>query len=173
MRIAIIGYSGSGKSTLARFLGELYGIPVLHLDRVQFLPDWKERDREEASEIVAEFMKQESWVIDGNYSGFYLKERLQAADQIIFMNFNRFACFFRALMRAVRYHNRVRPDMAEGCAEKMDAEFAWWILYQGRTKKRREKYALVVKHYREKTKVIWNQRELDAFKRRIGFQSAD
>ena len=44
MRIAIIGYSGSGKSTLCRFLGEKYGIPMLHFDTVQFLPNWEERE---------------------------------------------------------------------------------------------------------------------------------
>ena len=43
MKIAVLGYSGSGKSTLARKLGELYGVPVLHLDAVQFLPGWRER----------------------------------------------------------------------------------------------------------------------------------
>ena len=36
MRIAIIGYIGSGKSTLSRFLGEKYGIPMLHFDTVHF-----------------------------------------------------------------------------------------------------------------------------------------
>lgn len=44
MKIAVIGYSGSGKSTLAGVLGERYDIPVLHLDRVHFLPDWQERE---------------------------------------------------------------------------------------------------------------------------------
>ena len=44
MKIVIRGYSGSGKSTLARELGETYGVPVLHLDRVQWLPNWTERD---------------------------------------------------------------------------------------------------------------------------------
>ena len=34
MKIAVIGYCGAGKSTLARALGERYGIPVLHFDRV-------------------------------------------------------------------------------------------------------------------------------------------
>jgi len=37
MKIAVNGYSGSGKSTLARRLGELYQIPVLHLDTVHWL----------------------------------------------------------------------------------------------------------------------------------------
>ena len=76
MKIAILGYSGSGKSTLAKYLGHRYGIPVLYLDRVQFLPGWQVRDRGEAVSIVEEFMKQPSWVIDGNYSNFLQEKRL-------------------------------------------------------------------------------------------------
>ena len=56
MKIAILGYSGSGKSTLARALGELYGVPVLHLDTVQFLPDWQVREQDEQLAIVQDFM---------------------------------------------------------------------------------------------------------------------
>lgn len=40
MKIAVIGYSGSGKSTLSRKLGEKYGLPVLHIDAVEFKPNW-------------------------------------------------------------------------------------------------------------------------------------
>ena len=52
MKIAVIGYSGSGKSTLAGKLGEKYGIPVLYLDTVHFLPGWIIRDFEEKTEII-------------------------------------------------------------------------------------------------------------------------
>lgn len=45
MKIAVIGYSGAGKSTLAKKAGKLFRCPVLHLDRIQFEPGWKERDR--------------------------------------------------------------------------------------------------------------------------------
>jgi adenylate kinase family enzyme len=31
-RVAIIGSAGSGKSTLARRLGEITGLPVVHID---------------------------------------------------------------------------------------------------------------------------------------------
>ena len=69
MRIAIIGYSGSGKSTLCRFLGEKYGIPMLHFDTVHFLPNWEVRAAAEKEKIVREFLdKNENWCIDGNYS---------------------------------------------------------------------------------------------------------
>ena len=48
MKIAVIGYSGSGKSTTADILGQKLNRPVLHLDRVNFLPGWQERDRRES-----------------------------------------------------------------------------------------------------------------------------
>ena len=43
MKIAILGTSGSGKSTLAKRLGERYGLPVLHMDTVHFLPGRPEK----------------------------------------------------------------------------------------------------------------------------------
>ena len=43
MKIAIVGNSGSGKSTLARMLAEKHQAKVMHLDTVQFLPDWQNR----------------------------------------------------------------------------------------------------------------------------------
>ena len=55
MKIAILGTSGSGKSTLAKRLGERYGLPVLHMDTVHFLPGpampggWKKRIKSSCS----------------------------------------------------------------------------------------------------------------------------
>ena len=54
MKIEIMGYSGSGKSTLCRKLADTYGLPALHLDTVQFLPNWKERDEKE-KQIFADY----------------------------------------------------------------------------------------------------------------------
>ena len=53
MKIAVIGYSGSGKSTLAKRISEEYSLPLLYLDTVHWLPDWCERDTEEAQKIVS------------------------------------------------------------------------------------------------------------------------
>ena len=86
MRIAIIGYSGSGKSTLCRFLGEKYGIPILHFDTVQFLPNWEVRAAAEKEKIVRDFLdKNENWCIDGNYSKIFFAERMEKADFIVVM----------------------------------------------------------------------------------------
>ena len=163
MKIAVIGYSGAGKSTLARALGERYGIPVLHFDRVHWAPGWQERDKTEAHQIAHEFMEQSDWVIDGNYTKYEYRRRMAEADAIIFLNFPRLNCFVRAWKRYFHYRGRTREDMTEGCPEKMDPEFMRWILWEGRTRKKKENYQQIVRQYSEKTVVLRSQKEIDRF----------
>ncbi|MBQ7336104.1 MAG: DNA topology modulation protein [Clostridia bacterium] len=163
MKIAIIGYSGSGKSTLAKLLSEYYQIPLLYLDTVHFTANWMEREKEERARLVREFLQNGSWVIDGNYTKLFYEERLEQADQIIFMNFSRWNCFFRACKRYRTYKNQTRESMADGCNEKMDFEFAKWILWDSRTKTRRAHFRQIIDSYPKKVTVIRNQRELDRF----------
>lgn len=164
MRIAIIGYSGSGKSTLAAQLGQKLQVPVLHLDSVHWLPGWVERPREEEKQIVRAFLDEhDAWVIDGNYSSLWHDERMEKADQILFLNFNRFICLHRAAKRARVYRGKTRPDMGKGCPEKIDLEFAWWILHDGRTAKIRNRYRKLRELYPGKFTEIKNQKALSAF----------
>ena len=159
MKIQIIGYSGSGKSTLAKTLGEYYKIPYLHLDKVQFYGDWQERTREEQSNIVRQFMEEnDSWIIDGNYS-VVARERFESADLTIFLNFNRFVCYWRTLKRYFKYRGKTRDSL--GCPEKYDLEFQWWVIYKGRTKKRKKQ---MYRNFNANTKeklIFKNQRSLD------------
>lgn len=164
MKIAITGYSGSGKSTTAQKLGEKYNIPVLHLDMVQFAENWHERDKEESKRMVAQFMLDNgSWVIDGNYKDLLQAERFDRADMIVFFSFNRFACFFRALGRYIKYKGRTRPDMAPGCNEKFDFEFMKWILLDGRTLQKKKAYRNMCKKHSNKVVILKNQKQLDSF----------
>ena len=129
MKIAVIGYSGSGKSTLAATLGKQLSIPVLHLDAINFEAGWVERNREEAKALVADFLQHESWIIDGNYGELYFNERLTDADRIILFQFSRVRCLIRVLRRYQMYKGQTRPDLAENCPEKIDAEFLFWVLF--------------------------------------------
>lgn len=168
MKIAIIGYSGAGKSTLARRLGELYGVPVLHLDTVEFLPDWQKRELDEKRRIVADFMREnDGWVIDGNYSKLFRAERLEQADMIVMLLFNRFACLSRVIKRFRAFKGKSRPDMSDGCAEKLDREFILWVLHGGRTKAKKADYRAVAEKYPAKTAALKNQRETNAFLERL------
>lgn len=163
MKIAVLGHSGSGKSTLAQKLSELYKVPVKFLDTVQFLPDWKERDREECRKIVSEFMQNESWVIDGNYRGFYQAERLEQADKIIILLFPRLIALYRVISRYLKNRNKTRRDMADGCLEKIDIEFIWWVLYKGRDSARIKHYMGIPALYPEKTVVLKSQKQVDEY----------
>ena len=164
MKIVIIGYSGSGKSTLARKLGEKYHAPVLHLDTVQFLPQWEDRPVAEQTRIVNDFLdSHDAWVIDGNYSKLSYARRMQEADRIILLLFGRLRCLHRVVRRYRAYRNTTRPDMTAGCKEKLDWAFVKWVLWEGRSKRARQRYQGVTQTYPQKAVVIKNQRQLDAY----------
>ena len=168
MKIAIVGYSGSGKSTLARFLSGKLSAPVLYLDTVHWLPGWQERPREKTREIVEKFLNEnEAWVIDGTYSKVHYERRMDEADTIIFLNFNRFTCLHRAFKRRREYKGENRFSMTEGCEERISWQFFWWLVWEGRTKERREKFAILQKKYPNKVIVLRNQRQLNKFTREI------
>ena len=168
MKIAIIGYSGSGKSTLARQLAEAYNIPVLHFDKVQFRPNWEIRPQPSKEIMTKTFLDlHKDWVIDGNYSKLSFERRMEEADVIILLLFNRISCLYRVTRRYLKYKNTTRSDMADGCQEKLDREFVKWILRDGRSKTARQRYQNVVSQYPEKTIVLKNQRQLDNVQNRI------
>lgn len=163
MKIAVIGYSGSGKSTMARSLGEHYGIPVLHFDRVHWAPGWHERNRDEAHKMVHKFMEQSQWVIDGNYTKFEYDRRMAEADEIIFLDLPCLTCFFRAWVRFFQYRGRTRADMGEGCPEKMDLEFVQWLLWKGRKCQKEKWLEAGLSKYLEKVIVLKSQREINQY----------
>ena len=168
MKIAIIGYSGSGKSTLARQLAEVYNIPVLHFDKVQFRPNWEIRPQASKEIMTKTFLDlHKDWVIDGNYSKLSFERRMEEADVILILLFNRFSCLYRVWRRYLKYKNATRSDMADGCAEKLDAEFVKWVLREGRKKSSRQRYQGVLAQYPDKTIVVKNQRQLNAVRKRI------
>lgn len=163
MKIAVLGFSGSGKSTLAQRLGELTGAPILHLDTVQFLPDWEIRLLEEKQAMVEDFLDSHvSWIIDGNYRKLSYDRRLAEADQIWILLFNRFTRLYRVLRRYRQYRGKARPDMAAGCSEKVDAEFVSWVLWRGCNSETEQRMHDIVRQYPEKSHLLENQRQVDA-----------
>ena len=168
MKIQIIGYAGSGKSTLAQKLGEITGIPVLHLDSTHFYGDWQERTAEEQSQIVRDFMAaNDSWIMDGNYTS-VATERFAMTDLTIFMDFNRWVCFFAAYRRSRKYRNVARPDL--GMPEKFDRSFRRWILIDGRTKERRQKTLNNLNATSGKKVTLKNRRQVDKFLKQFALE---
>lgn len=125
-KIAILGSSGAGKSTLAKELGRLLNLPIYHLDTYFWKPGWVESTDEEFDAFVNSVATKDKWVIDGNYSR-TVDIRLEQADMIIYLDMPRYLNMYRIFKRRIMYHNKTRPDMKEGCQEKLDWEFISWV----------------------------------------------
>jgi adenylate kinase family enzyme len=164
MKIAVIGFSGSGKSTLCRKLGEKYQLPILHLDKVEHLPRWQIRELPEKLQMVKTFMEENSsWVIDGNYGKLFYWERMEQADKIIMMRFNRFDALCRVVRRYWSNRGNHRPDMAQGCSEKLDFKFIKRVLIDGRKKEFRDRHEKVLALHPQKVIQLRTQQEIDTF----------
>ena len=126
-KVLVIGSGGAGKSTLAVRLGELLGLPVIHLDTLYWKPGWEAMPQDDWKRIVAELVQRDRWVMDGNYGG-TMDERLKACDTVIFLAYPRLICLYRALKRVATYRGRTRPDLNPGCPEQLPSlEFLNWI----------------------------------------------
>jgi len=161
-KVLIIGPSGSGKSTLSRKLGTKLGLEVLHLDRFYWSSGWTKPPADEWLQTVKELLSRDAWIIDGNYSG-TLVQRIEACDTIIFLDFSTAVCLWRVVKRWVVNRNATRPDMAEGCPEKIDIEFIRWVL--GYSRRTRPKVVRLIQENAARKTIVWlrTQREVDAF----------
>ena len=125
-RVMIIGSGGAGKSALARELGLRTGLPVFHLDAFYWKPGWEPTPREEWVQRVEELASEARWIIDGNYSN-TMDYRLKHADTIIFLDYSKWMNLYGIVKRRFIYQNKARPDMSEGCKERLDWAFIKWV----------------------------------------------
>lgn len=126
-RVLVIGPCGAGKSTLAVELAQKLGLPVLHMDQLNWRPGWVESSMDEVRRRLAKIVATDRWLIDGNYGG-TLAERLERADTVVYLDYPIRLCLWRLMRRIVRYRGRTRPDMTEGCPERFDFEFLIYLM---------------------------------------------
>ncbi len=100
-RICIMGPSNSGKSTLAIAIARARGLRAIHLDQLQHLPDtdWTPRPHSEFAALHAAAIREDRWVIDGNYSRL-LPPRLARATGLILLDIPTPLSLFRYLRRS-------------------------------------------------------------------------
>lgn len=163
-KIVIIGSAGAGKSTLARQLGEILKIEVFHLDRYFWQPAWKEKSREVRRQIMQRLIQNERWIIEGTYLD-TSDIRLKAADTIIFLDVPGFLCFWRVLNRNFKYPRSTRPDLPEGCPDKLGLNYVFKVLGFPLVK-RKGLYAMLSEFEREKiVYTLHSKHEVECFLR--------
>lgn len=94
-RVSIVGNAGSGKSMLGRALASGLSVPYTELDSIFHQPGWQPLDREEFRARVAELVRADGWVMDGNYTA--VRDLVWGrADTVIWLDLPR-----RTVMRGV------------------------------------------------------------------------
>ena len=128
-RIVILGTAGSGKSTLARRLSERLGLPVFHLDALNWEPGWKALPIDIFRLRLKKAISGDAWITDGNYAIHTFDLRMPRADLVIWVERPHLHCFWRVFRRAIGGQFSADEHLANGCKEKMDRRFLDRLLY--------------------------------------------
>ena len=156
-KIMIIGCGGAGKSVFARRLRDKTGLPLYPLDMIWHKPDKTNISREEFDARLAEIVRGERWIIDGNYQR-TLEVRMCACDTVILLDYPVEVCLAGAAARV----GTVREDLP-WVEETFDEEFKQWILDFGKDALPTI-YDLLEKYKNEKQILIFKSRaEADAY----------
>ncbi len=136
-RIILLGNNGSGKSFFARELAAITDLPLTHLDREFWLPNWEMPTEEEWMEKNRKFIAEKEWILDGMCSYGTMELRFAAADLVLFLDFNRIACLAGVIKRT----GKLRPDFPEYLTKEKSAidflRFCLGVLRFPRNRKKR------------------------------------
>ncbi|MEO1538123.1 MAG: DNA topology modulation protein FlaR [Pseudomonadota bacterium] len=137
----MIGSAGSGKSTAARMLGKTLGLPVFHMDREVFwLPGWVERDKADQLRQIERIVALEDWVFEGNNSStFAIREA--RAQMLVWLDIPLWLRLVRVVRRSWQQRGQSRPDMSDGCVERLRAlpGFLHFIVSTSRSSRRKQR----------------------------------
>ena len=120
-RIMIMGSPCSGKSTFAVILSELLKLPVVHLDKIsiKYINNgaWDMMNDE-----IHTAANQSMWIIEGNFTA-TRDYRLERADTVIYLDFDRYTCLSRLLIRRIKNFIQPHSDRT-GCPPNISL----WII---------------------------------------------
>ena len=131
--LGIVGESGSGKSTLCNILSKELNLPAIHLDSLNYKPNWVELDKNERDKIISAKSSEEKWIIDGNYNN-TIKERFNKADLIIWLDYSTFSQLKGVFKRIITTFNKERPEIP-GCKERLNFTFIKYVATYNRKKR--------------------------------------
>ena len=157
-RILILGNSGSGKSTFASNLANILHIDYLHLDKLVYPISWDKPEHENMEKEVSEFVKNDSWIIDGNYLNHALV-RFDLCDTIFFLDINRFVCLRSVIHRKNKYKGKQRESRSAKVDEKINASFIKWVFIDFYRTSRHKIKQILQENQNNKTIIIFKTRK--------------
>ena len=110
-------------------------------------------------------MAKKAWIMDGNFNR-TMPERLARCDTAVYLDFGRIACLLGVAKRIVTTYGKVRPDMGEGCPERIDGEFLRWVWNYNKNNRERN-YRLLKEANHAEVIILKNRRAVKKFLARI------
>ncbi|MEA4823614.1 MAG: hypothetical protein VB111_05795 [Clostridiaceae bacterium] len=168
MKIYITGSVASGKSTLARRIAAQTGIPCLHLDEAVYVVDPAEawgnhkRPEEERDAIFCEMLARGAWVMEDAGRACFAKA-MTHADIVVLLEIPLAVRKRRILTRWLRQNLGIEWCIYRPSLRMLANMFRWANNYDTGADGTKSRVA----PYREKTVVLHDNREIDAFVRTL------
>ncbi|MCL4380101.1 hypothetical protein M1466_01230 [Candidatus Dependentiae bacterium] len=158
MKIAILGNAGSGKTTLALQLQQLLKLPLYHLDKYFWKPNWQPSEYAEFERIHNSLCGQPAWIIEGMNTRI-VQYRIEAANIIIFLDVPRLACLRRVIFRTIKNFINIPSTNPAGCRDRFSLTFFRFIWNFNLIQ--RERVLTLLQNYpTKKIFIIQNQQDL-------------
>ena len=85
-KVAVFGKPGGGKSTLSKTLAEVTGLPLFQLDSIEYSEGGIRVAEEVYIQRHREILDNDNWIVDGLGSIASFRERIAAADTLVFID---------------------------------------------------------------------------------------
>ena len=136
-KVWVVGSSCSGKTTLARRLAAALAHPYVELDALYWKADWEPRSGDAFRSNVAQAIRRESWVVDGNYRTRSQGLVWNEATAVVWLDYSFSRVFGRALRRTV-WRTFTGERVFAGNTETFTRAFLsrdsilWWVIVSWR-----------------------------------------
>ncbi len=140
-RVAVFGNAGGGKSTLARRLAELTRLPLYPLDTIQFRPGGGKVSDEEYSNMHANLLREDKWIIDGYGTIASAWERFAVADTLVYIDLPLLTHYWwvtKRLIKGLFANPEGWPDKSPVWSSTMDSYRVVWLCNHSLTPKYRQ-----------------------------------
>ena len=151
MKITVFGCCGSGKTYFSKKLQSVLKIPLISLDSIYWLQNWKHISEDAFLTRMELEIKKDNWIIEGLYHK-SIETRIENSDIIIYLDIPSRICFFNVLKRELIFCRKSRIGMPSGCKERIDIPFLKCIWLYDR--KYRIKYLKKLNSIKDKKVVI-------------------
>ncbi len=169
-KINVVGTSGSGKSTFSKRLSKILNGSYIEMDKIFWGPNWYWPSDEEFFSKLQNELRQDSWILDGNYTR-TIPIKWEKVDTVIWLDYPFLITLFRAIRRAF-LRSLTQEELWEGTGNREsfkksffsnDSIILWMIKTHNQVRKKYESYIVDSKFSHIKFIRLRSDRDVEFF----------